>query len=73
MDTIDTASGLAHEAIDKIADAARKALGGKDEPLSDAERQMLNDVRDYIHNNPIASVGIGAAAGFVLSRLLINR
>jgi len=73
MDSIDTASGLAHEAIDKIAEAAKKALGGKGEPLSEAEQQTLNDVRDYIHNNPIASAAIGVAAGFILSRLLINR
>lgn len=73
METIDTASDLAHEAVDRIADAARKALGGQGEPLSDAEQQMLNDVRGYIHDNPITSVSIAVAAGFVLSRMLVNR
>lgn len=73
METIDMASDLAHETVDKIADAARKALGGKGKQLTDAERQMLNDCRNYIHHNPITSMGIAVAAGFLLSRLLNNR
>lgn len=73
METIDLASDIAHDTIDKIADAARKALGGKGEHLSDAERQMLNDCRRYIHDNPLTSMGIAAAAGLFLSRLLNKR
>lgn len=73
METIDTASDLAHETVDRIADAAKKALGGKGEHLSEAEQQMIDDFRNYIHNNPITSVGIAVAAGFFLSRKLINR
>jgi ElaB/YqjD/DUF883 family membrane-anchored ribosome-binding protein len=73
MDNIDAASEFAHEAVDKIADAAKETFGETGEKLSDAERKMLNDLRNFIHGNPITSVGIAVAAGFVMSRLLVNR
>jgi len=73
MEKIDTASEFAHEAVDKIADAAKEAFGETGERLTDAEQKMLNDLRGFIHDNPITSVGIAVAAGFVLSRLLINQ
>jgi len=73
METIDTASEFAHETVDKIAGAAKEAFGETGEHLSDAEKKMINDFRDFIHDNPITSVGIAVAAGFVLSRLLINQ
>lgn len=69
METIDTASDPA----DKIAGAAKKALAGKGEQLSDAERQMIDNCRDYIHDNPIRSMGIAIAAVFFLSRAQANR
>ncbi|MCK9619213.1 MAG: DUF883 domain-containing protein [Methylobacter sp.] len=73
MESIDTASEFAHETIDKIADAAKETFGEKGERLSDAEQKMINDLREFIHDNPITSVGIAVATGFILSRLLVNR
>ncbi|MGZ4996549.1 MAG: DUF883 family protein [Methylobacter sp.] len=73
METIDTASEFAHETVDKIADAAKEAFGETGERLSDAEQKMVTDLRGFIHDNPITSVGIAVAAGFILSRLLINQ
>jgi len=73
METVDTASDSAHETVDKIAGAAKEAFGENEEQLNAAKQKMLNDFRDYIHDNPITSVGIAVAAGFVLSRLLISR
>ena len=72
METIDSASEFAHETVDKIAGAAIEVFGETGEQLNDAEKKMLNDFRDYIHDNPITSVGIAVAAGFILSRLLIS-
>ncbi|WP_333872930.1 DUF883 C-terminal domain-containing protein [Methylobacter sp.] len=73
METIDIASDLAHGTIDKIADAAKKVFGSDGEQLDDAEQQMINDFRNYIHDNPIMSMGIAVTAGFILSRFLVNR
>lgn len=62
-----------HEAIDKIANLAyqaAEAFGGNEDPLKNAEQQLVNDYRRYIHDNPITSMGIAVAAGFLMSRLL---
>jgi ElaB/YqjD/DUF883 family membrane-anchored ribosome-binding protein len=62
-----------HEAIDKVAGVAYKAaeaFGGKEDPLKNAEQQVRNNYRKYIHDNPITSTGIAVAAGFILSRML---
>ena len=76
METIDKASDSAHEAYDKIANAtnhAAEALGEKGEQLKKAEQQLMKNCRGYISDNPITSVGIAVAAGFLLSRLLSRR
>ena len=73
METIDKASQSAHEAVDKIASAtnqAAEALGEKGEQLQNAEQQLMASCRGYVRDNPITSLGIAAAAGFLLSRLL---
>ena len=76
MKTIDKASRSAHEAYDKITNAtsnAAEALGEKGEQLQKAEQQLMKNCRGYISDNPITSVGIAVAAGFLLSRLLSRR
>ena len=76
MKTIDKASRSTHEAYDKIANAtsnAAEALGEKGEQLQKAEQQLMKNCRGYISDNPITSVGIAVAAGFLLSRLLSRR
>jgi ElaB/YqjD/DUF883 family membrane-anchored ribosome-binding protein len=76
MDITDKVSHSAHEAYDKIADAtsqAAEALGEKGEQLKNAEQQLIEDCRVYVRDNPITSVGIAVAAGFLLSRVLSGR
>jgi ElaB/YqjD/DUF883 family membrane-anchored ribosome-binding protein len=73
MKTLDKVSDSAHVAYDKFAIAtsqAAEALGEKSEQLKKAEQQMMKSCRGYIGDNPITSVSIGVAAGFLLSRLL---
>ena len=73
MKTYDKISHSAHEAFDKMADAtghAADAISEKGEQLKNAEQQMVKNCRGYIRDYPITSVGIAAAAGFLLSRLL---
>jgi ElaB/YqjD/DUF883 family membrane-anchored ribosome-binding protein len=76
METIEKASKSAHEAVDKIASATNQAaetLGEKGERLKNAEQQLVENCRGYVRDNPITSLGLAAAAGFLLSRLLSSR
>ena len=76
MDITDKVSHSAHEAYDKIADAtsqAAEALGKKGEQLKNAEQQIMEDCRVYVRDNPITSLGIAVAAGFLLSRVVSGR
>ena len=76
METLDKVSDSAHEAYDKIASAtshAAEALGEKGEQLKKSEQRLMKDCRGYISDNPITSVSIAVAAGFLLSRLLCRR
>ncbi|MGZ5009086.1 MAG: DUF883 domain-containing protein [Methylobacter sp.] len=69
MESINKASDFAHVAVDTIA-YATEVIDEKKQQLDNAERQMINDFRDYIDQNPITAAAIGIAAGFFLSRLL---
>ena len=76
MDTVDKASNSAHEAVDKIASATNQAaetLNEKGEQLKNAEQQLMESCRGYVQDNPITSLGIAVAAGFLLSRVLSGR
>ena len=71
METLDKISDSAHEAFDKVASAtsqAAEALGEKGEQLKKTEQQLMKNCRGYISDNPITSVSIAVAAGFMLSR-----
>ncbi|NOU21029.1 MAG: DUF883 family protein [Methyloglobulus sp.] len=75
-ETIDRVKSGAHEAVDKVANATSQAagvLGQKGEQLKNAEQQFVENCRGYIHENPVASLGIAIGAGFLLSRLMSGR
>lgn len=76
MHAIEKATHSAHEAVDKVASVTNQAIdafGEKGERLQNREQQLLDDCRSYVHHNPVTSLGIAAAAGFLLSRLLSGR
>jgi ElaB/YqjD/DUF883 family membrane-anchored ribosome-binding protein len=76
MENRDKESNSAHAAYDKIADATSQAaetLGEKGEQLKKTEQQLMKNCRGYISENPMTSVSIAVAAGFLLSRLLSRR
>lgn len=76
METIDKATQSAHETVDKIAHATNQAaetLNEKGEQLKNAEQRWVENCRTYIRENPVTSLGIAVAAGFLLSRLLSGR
>ena len=76
MDITDKVSDSAHAAYDKIADATSQAaetLGEKGEQLKKTEQQLMKNCSSFICDNPITSVSIAVAAGFLLSRLFSRR
>jgi ElaB/YqjD/DUF883 family membrane-anchored ribosome-binding protein len=69
---VDRVAAGAHRAADKIADAAGEAaetLGAKGEQFKNAQMRALQQCRGYVRDNPVTSLGVAMAAGFVLSRL----
>jgi ElaB/YqjD/DUF883 family membrane-anchored ribosome-binding protein len=73
MKTIEKVSDSTHEAYDKFANATSQVaetLVEKGQQLKKNEQQLMKSCRGYIGDNPITSVSIAVAAGFLLSRLL---
>ena len=63
----------AHQTVDKIASAAGQAadtLGAKGQQLRNAQVRAMEQCRGYVRDHPVAALGIAAAAGFLLSRLV---
>jgi ElaB/YqjD/DUF883 family membrane-anchored ribosome-binding protein len=76
MNTIHKASNYAHEAVDKVTSAAThatEAFDEKSERLKKAEKRLIKDYTNYTRDNPITSLGIALAAGFLISRVLSGR
>ena len=76
MNTTDKVANFAHEAVDSVADAsnhAKAAFDEKSEQITNAEQLLLKNCQTYVHENPVTSLGLAVAGGFLLSRLLINR
>lgn len=56
---------------DKISNASSQAaetLGEKSEQLINAEQRLMKNCQGYVRTNPITSLVIAAAAGFLVSR-----
>jgi ElaB/YqjD/DUF883 family membrane-anchored ribosome-binding protein len=70
---IDHAAAIAHQAVDRAANAAAPAadwLTQQGENLTTAQRRLVADTTKYISANPLKSVAIALAAGFVISRII---
>ncbi len=73
---VDRVATSAHQAVDKLAGAATNAaetLGVKGEQLKQAQVRITENLRDYVRENPLASVGIAVTAGILLSRFINTR
>jgi len=73
---VDRMATSAHEAVDKVAGVASHAaetLGVRGEQIKSAQDKLVESAREYMHEHPVATLGIAVAAGFVLSRLLSSR
>jgi len=86
-ETIDTVAGAARPALDHLASNAHgtvdrvgvgaahaaEALGVRGDQLNDSGKKLVERAGEYVRENPVASLGIAVAAGYVLSRLLSSR
>ena len=70
---IDQVATMAHHAVDKAADAAAAPAGWlteQGESLHATQKKLVADTCGYVSANPLKSVGIAVAAGFLLSRVM---
>lgn len=75
-DTVDTIANASHQAREAFTDAshqAKETFEQKSEQLINAEQRLVKNCRGYVRDNPITSLGIAVAGGFLLSRLLSGR
>jgi ElaB/YqjD/DUF883 family membrane-anchored ribosome-binding protein len=73
---VDRMATGAHQAVNKFADVATQAaesLGVKGDQLKEAQARLMETCSAYVRANPVASLGIAVAAGFLLSRLISSR
>lgn len=73
---VDRMASGAHQAVDKVAAVASQAadtLGTKSDEIKEAQTRLMTECSGYVRANPLTSLGIAVAAGFLLSRLLASR
>lgn len=70
---LDRVSALAHHAVDKVAGAAAPTadwLTEQGETLNSSQKKLVDDTCSYVSANPLKSIGVALAAGFLLSRII---
>ncbi len=70
---LDRVSALAHHAVDKVAGAAAPTadwLTEQGETLNSSQKKLVDDTCGYVSANPLKSIGVALAAGFLLSRII---
>ena len=63
----------AHQAVDKLnsyGNQAEERLRDGTQVASDRSREMVEQVRDYVLEHPLAAIGIAAGVGFVFGVLM---
>lgn len=70
---IDRAASLAHDAADKVSTVGSQTadwMSAQGEHLSAAQKKLVDDTCAYVSANPLKSVAMALAAGYVVSRIL---
>jgi hypothetical protein len=70
---IEHVTAMAHKAVDDMAGTAAPAadwLAEQGSNLNLAQKKVVDDTSAYISANPLKSIGIALAAGYLLSRVL---
>lgn len=69
----DRASKAAHEAVDRLAGQGaqyEERLRSGSQQASERGHEVADQVADYVKKNPVQSVGLAVAAGFLLGSIL---
>ncbi len=69
---VDRLASTAHQTLDRLASAADTTvdtIGRKGSQLIETQDRLAEACRGYVRANPLAAVGIAAAAGFLLHYL----
>ncbi len=70
--TTDRVAQAAHEAVDHIAargSRAEERLRETGHHATERSREIVDEVTRYVNENPLTSVGIAVAVGFVLGTI----
>lgn len=70
--TTDKVSDKAHEAVDKVSDRLNEAEENIRATTQDAQARtedVFKKVTDYVHDNPLTSLGLAFAAGMFFSSM----
>jgi len=70
---IDRAATLAHDATDRATSAGAQTadwVSTQTEQLTARQKQLVEDTCKYVAENPLKSLAMAAAAGFLISRIL---
>ncbi len=70
---IDRAAEYAHQTVNRAVSGARPAAEWLDEQakaLNETQKKLVSSTRNYVTANPLKSLGIALAAGFLVSRFI---
>lgn len=70
---IDQVAAFAHQAVDNAAGVAAPTadwLAAQGESLNATQKKLVADTCSYVAANPLKSLGIAVAAGFLISRMV---
>jgi len=73
---VDRMAAGAHHVVDGVADAANTAtdnISDKTQQLRAIEERWVENVRDYVQGNPVSSIAIAVAGGYLVSRIFSRR
>lgn len=73
---IDDLVARSHKAVDRagvVAGNAAGALGVRGDQLNDNGKRIVARAGSYVRENPVTSLGIAVAAGYMLSRMFSSR
>lgn len=74
--TLDQATSSAHDALDRVTDAANHAannLEKKSKYLLHTQREMTQSCRSFVERQPLTAVGVALAAGILLGWAIKER
>lgn len=73
LPAIDRAADYAHKTVDKAVTGMTPAAEWLDDQataLNTKQKKLVNDTRKYVAANPLKSLGVALAAGFLISRFI---